>query len=65
MDVRAKQLLSYQRFLVTFGGLCDGSTQVVDVAASDAEPLVGMGLLYGFMLQIEAVEGGRVTIEAL
>jgi hypothetical protein len=23
-----------------------------------------MGLLYGFKLQIEAVEGGRVTIEA-
>nr|NCS10353.1 clan AA aspartic protease [Microcystis aeruginosa G13-09]NCS58491.1 clan AA aspartic protease [Microcystis aeruginosa G11-04]NCT44639.1 clan AA aspartic protease [Microcystis aeruginosa G11-09] len=33
--------------------------------ASDAEPLVGMGLFYGFKLQIEAVEGGRVTIEAL
>jgi hypothetical protein len=30
-----------------------------------AEPLVGMGLLYGFKLQIEAIEGGRVTIEAL
>jgi len=24
-----------------------------------------MGLLYGFKLQIEAIEGGRVTIEAL
>ena len=35
------------------------------VAASDADPLVGMGLLYGFKLQIEAIEGGRVTIEAL
>jgi len=23
-----------------------------------------MGLLYGFKLQIEAIEGGRVTIEA-
>jgi clan AA aspartic protease len=43
----------------------DGQDQIVDVAASDAEPLVGMGLLYGFRLQIEAVEGGRVTIEAL
>ena len=35
------------------------------MAASDADPLVGMGLLYGFKLQIEAVEGGRVIIEAL
>lgn len=43
----------------------DGQNQIVDVAASDADPLVGMGLLYGFKLQIEAVEGGMVTIEAL
>lgn len=43
----------------------DGQNQMIDVVASDAEPLVGMGLLYGFKLQIEAVEGGRVTIEAM
>ena len=43
----------------------DGQAQVVDVAASDADPLVGMSLLYGFKLQIEAIEGGLVTIEAL
>ncbi len=43
----------------------DGQSQIIDVAASDADPLVGMGLLHGFKLQIEAVEGGRVTIEAL
>jgi clan AA aspartic protease len=43
----------------------DGQNQIIDVAASDADPLVGMGLLHGFKLQIEAVEGGRVTIEAL
>lgn len=43
----------------------DGIEQIVDVAASDANPLVGMGLLYGFKIQIEAVEGGRITIEAL
>jgi clan AA aspartic protease len=43
----------------------DGQIQIIDVAASDAEPLLGMGLLYGFNLQIEAVEGGRVTIERL
>jgi hypothetical protein len=43
----------------------DGQFQVVDVAASEAEPLMGMSLLYGFKLQVEAVEGGTVTIEAL
>ncbi len=43
----------------------DGQNQIVDVAASDADPLVEMGLLYGFKLQMEAVEGGTVTLEAL
>jgi len=43
----------------------DGQNQIVDVAASDADPLVGMGLLYGFKLQIEAIEAGTVTIKAL
>jgi clan AA aspartic protease len=43
----------------------DGQNQIVDVAASDTDPLVGMSLLYGFKLQIEAIEGGAVTIEAL
>lgn len=43
----------------------DGQTQVVDVALAEADPLVGMSLLYGFKVQIEAVEGGTVTIEAL
>jgi predicted aspartyl protease len=43
----------------------DGQEQIIDVAASDADPLVGMGLLYGFKLQIEAIEGGCVTIEGL
>ncbi|MBL1177502.1 clan AA aspartic protease [Pantanalinema sp. GBBB05] len=43
----------------------DGIEQIVDVAASDADPLVGMGLLYGFKIQIEAVEGGRVTLKKL
>ncbi|BAY53400.1 MULTISPECIES: hypothetical protein [Leptolyngbya] len=42
-----------------------GQYQVVDVAASEAEPLVGMSLLYGSKLQIEAVEGGIVKIEAM
>ena len=43
----------------------DGQNRMIDVVASDAEPLVGMGLLYGFKLQIEAIEGGHITIEAM
>jgi clan AA aspartic protease len=43
----------------------DGKVQAVDVVASEAMPLVGMSLLYGFKLQIEAIEGGIVTIEAI
>jgi clan AA aspartic protease len=43
----------------------DGQNQVIEVAASDSDPLVGMSLLYGFKLQIETVEGGLITIEAL
>lgn len=43
----------------------DGQTKVIDVAASEADPLVGMSLLYGFKIQIEAIEDGTVTLEAL
>ncbi|NEO81464.1 clan AA aspartic protease [Moorena sp. SIO4G3] len=43
----------------------DGKNQVIDVAESEAEPLIGMSLLYGFKVQIEAIEGGLITIEAL
>ncbi len=43
----------------------DGKTQIIDVAASEADPLVGMGLLYGFKVQMEVIERGVVIIEAL
>ncbi|NJL37774.1 MAG: clan AA aspartic protease [Leptolyngbyaceae cyanobacterium SM1_4_3] len=43
----------------------DGQFKVVDVAASESEPLLGMSLLYGFKLQVEAVERGIVTVEAM
>lgn len=43
----------------------DGQFKVVDVAASESEPLLGMSLLYGFKLQVEAVERGTVAIEAM
>lgn len=43
----------------------DGQYREVDIAESETEPLVGMALLYGYRLQIDAVEGGIVRIEAL
>ena len=43
----------------------DGQERIIDVAASEADPLVGMSLLYGFRVQIEAIEGGVVIIEAI
>ncbi|MDB9517055.1 clan AA aspartic protease [Roseofilum reptotaenium CS-1145] len=43
----------------------DGQYRMIDIAESETEPLVGMGMLYGYRLQVDAVEGGRVKIEAL
>jgi clan AA aspartic protease len=43
----------------------DGQYREIDVAESETEPLIGMALLYGYRLQIDAVEGGIVRIEAL
>ncbi len=43
----------------------DGQVKTIDVVASEAEPLVGMGLLYGYDLRIQTVEGGTVVIQAL
>jgi clan AA aspartic protease len=43
----------------------DGQIQSIDVVASEAMPLVGMSLLYGFKLQVEVVEGGIIRIEAI
>ncbi len=43
----------------------NGQERIIDVAASEADPLLGMSLLYGFKLQIEAIEGGVVAIEAI
>lgn len=43
----------------------DGQIQTIDVASSEAEPLIGMSLLYGYDLRIQAVEGGNVSVQAL
>lgn len=43
----------------------DGQTRFIDINASETEPLVGMSLLYGYDLHIQAIENGTVTIKAL
>lgn len=43
----------------------DGELRRIDINESDTEPLVGMGLLYGYRMQLDAIEGGTVTIQAL
>ncbi len=51
--------------MYTASVIWDGQVQIVDVAASEAEPLVGMNLLYGYDLRIQAIEGGTVAIQSL
>jgi len=43
----------------------DGQVRSVEINESEADPLVGMGLLEGYELKIQAVAGGLVTITAL
>lgn len=43
----------------------DGRTLTVDTTIVDVEPLVGMALLRGYVVQIEVRDGGVVRIEAL
>ncbi len=43
----------------------DDEAIVVEVATAETEPLVGMSLIYGHDLRIEAIEDGAVTIEKL
>jgi clan AA aspartic protease len=43
----------------------DGEWRQIDINESDTAPLLGMSLLYGYRMQIDAVEGGMVIIQAL
>ena len=43
----------------------DGELRRIDINESDTEPLFGMGLLYGYRMQLDVIEGGTVTIQAL
>jgi clan AA aspartic protease len=51
--------------LYTATVIWDGKYCEIDLAESETEPLLGMALLYGYRLQIDAIEGGSVKIEAL
>ncbi len=43
----------------------DDQPRRVSVDAADTDPLVGMSLLYGYELTVQAVDGGSVFIKAL
>ena len=43
----------------------DGTPRVILVEAAETDPLIGMGLLYGFNINIQAIDGGAVKIERL
>jgi hypothetical protein len=45
--------------------LWDGQLLTVEADSSDSDPLVGMGLLQGYQLSIEVVDGGSVEIHRL
>ena len=43
----------------------DGEYRFIDVNAAETDPLVGMSLLYGYRIQLDAIEGGMVVIQSL
>jgi clan AA aspartic protease len=43
----------------------DGAYRTIDINESETVPLIGMRLLRGYDLRIQAIEGGLVTIETL
>lgn len=43
----------------------DGKSQEIEVNSAETDPLVGMSLLRGYRLQVDAIESGLVIIEAL
>ncbi len=43
----------------------DGELKEIDINASEAAPLVGMSLLYGYRIQLDAIENGQITIQSL
>jgi hypothetical protein len=44
---------------------CEATIRLVVGNTNEAAPLVGMSLLYGYRIQLDAIEGGAVTIQSL
>jgi clan AA aspartic protease len=42
-----------------------GQYREIEINAAETEPLIGMSLLRGYRLQVDAVQGGLVTISEL
>jgi clan AA aspartic protease len=43
----------------------DGEFRTIKVNESDTDPLLGVGLLYGYEVCIQTISGGTVTVKAL
>ncbi|MDX2232447.1 MAG: clan AA aspartic protease [Leptolyngbyaceae cyanobacterium bins.349] len=43
----------------------DGEFRTIKVNESDTDPLLGVGLLYGYEVCIQTISGGIVTVKAL
>jgi clan AA aspartic protease len=43
----------------------DGQLREIEINSADTDPLMGMQMLRGYRLQVDAVQGGLVTIVAL
>ena len=43
----------------------DGISLLIPIDEADSEPLIGMSLMEGYLLTIEAIEGGQVELNKL
>jgi Fe2+ transport system protein FeoA len=43
----------------------DGQVKIIEINESETDPLVGMGLIDGYELNIQGIADGLVTIKAL
>ena len=43
----------------------DGQFREIEINSADTDPLLGMKMLRGFRLQVDTIQGGVVTVEAL
>ena len=43
----------------------DGEFREIEISVADTDPLLGMKMLRGYRLQVDTIQGGLVSIEAL